>query len=59
MHHCYLFSDEAGVKVPDKPLVTGLAGKAKGEVTQQQLLRTQLGSQAYIELAKQYKKEES
>ena len=46
-----------GVKVPDKSFVTGIPGKVKKEVSQQQLLWTQLGSQAYIELAKQYKKE--
>jgi carbonic anhydrase/acetyltransferase-like protein (isoleucine patch superfamily) len=46
-----------GAKVPDKSFVTGIPGKVKKEVSKQQLLWTQLGSQAYVELAKQYKKE--
>lgn len=46
-----------GAKVPDKSFVTGIPGKVKKEVSQEQLLWTQLGSIAYIELAKQYKKE--
>jgi len=46
-----------GAKVPDKSFVTGIPGKVKKEVSQEQSLWTQLGSIAYIELAKQYKKE--
>ena len=46
-----------GAKVPDKSFVTGIPGKVKKEVSQEQLLWTQLGSIAYIELAKQYKNE--
>ena len=46
-----------GAKIPDRSFVAGVPGKVKKEVSQQQLLWTQLGSQAYIELAKQYKKE--
>jgi len=46
-----------GAKVPDRSFVAGVPGKVKKEVSQEQLLWTQLGSIAYIELAKQYKKE--
>jgi len=46
-----------GAKIPDRSFVAGVPGKVKKEVSQEQLLWTQLGSIAYIELAKQYKKE--
>ena len=46
-----------GAKVPYKSFVTGIPGKVKKEVSQEQLAWTEFGSQAYIELAKQYKKE--
>jgi len=46
-----------GANIPDRSFVTGVPGKVKKEVSQEQLLWAQLGSQAYIELAKQYKKE--
>ena len=46
-----------GTKVPDKSFVTGIPGRVKKEVSQEQLAWTELGSQAYIELAKQYRKE--
>ena len=46
-----------GERIPDRSFVAGIPGKVKKEVSQEQLAWTEFGSQAYIELAKQYKKE--
>lgn len=46
-----------GMKVPDKSFVAGVPGKVKGEVTEKQLWWVREGSQAYTELARQYKEQ--
>lgn len=46
-----------GAKIPDRSFVAGIPGTVKKEVSQEQSAWIELGAQAYMELAKQYKKE--
>jgi len=46
-----------GMKVPDHSFVVGIPGKVKGKVTPEQLWWVTEGYKQYLELAKEYKKE--
>ena len=47
-----------GMKIPDNSLVVGVPGKIKGQISPEQQKRLEMGPQAYVELARRYKKEE-
>jgi carbonic anhydrase/acetyltransferase-like protein (isoleucine patch superfamily) len=46
-----------GMKIPDNSFVVGVPAKIRGQVSSEKQLEEQLGSQHYVELAKEYKEQ--